>query len=362
MRLPPRKTGIDWGKQVRQLLRFIGLLRRPKTQLPLPPPDVPPAPVETPPAPTVPRPTDLRGQFVIYTTNPWHGDSRFPRALPDRFFMAELDAVWDQKPEEAERILVEYKALGCNHVTVGTPLDRGYHGHYPDMDWLNRPERYAEFLRWLLAHGVEFSLFVLPDTPEFLDGTEQVRWDTVEAQLTPFYARLVELVEVRRVVSGWEWYTRGADMVHVFAYLTRIFPNAERLWHNPVGHLSPCHGTEYESGGMTSPEAWRAVAAAGCTGLGYQAWPQNMTIPDTDRDHLSMLAYDISDMRRRFTGDNSPWGAAITTPDGTPLAVEYMEGCAYAQYWTDTARDIGPAWRRVALEAGARYALDGALR
>lgn len=354
---------INWSKQLRQLLRFLGVLNRPT-------PKQAPAPVEAPDQdahPDVPatpsRPTDLRGQFVIYARNPWHGDSRYPKALPDRFFMAELDAVWDTLPHEAERILAEYTAMGCNHVTVGAPIDRGYHDHYPDVDWLARPERYAEFLHWLLAHGVEFSLFVLPDTADFLDGTARVRWDAVESRLSPFYRRLAELVEIRRVVSGWEWYTRGADMVQVFAYLTRMFPHAtDRLWHNPVGHLSPCHGTEYQSGGMTSPEAWRAVAAAGCTGFAYQAWPLNMAIPDTSRSHLDMLAYDLWDMRRRFTGDGSPWGAPITTPAGVPLTVEYMEGTAYAMYWTDTARAIGPAWRQAALAAGARYVLDGAPR
>lgn len=349
------------AKQLRQLARFLGLLSRPKAK----PTPIKPAPEPVPeptPAPTpVERPTDLRGQFVIYTRNPWAGDPRFPRALPDRFFMAELDAVWDQKPEEAERIIAEYTALGCNHVTVGTPIDQGYHGHYPDVDWLARPERYAEFLRWLLAHGIEFSLFALPDTAEFLDGTDQVRWAAVESRLTPFYRRLVDLVEIRRVISGWEWYTRGADMVRVFAYLARTFPHArERLWHNPVGHLSPCQGTEYQHGGMTSPQAWRAVAEAGCTGLAYQAWPINSPIPDTTRSHLAQLAYDLWDMRRRFTGVDSPWGAAIVDQIGRTLAVEYAEGTAYAMYWTDTARTLGPVWRQAALDAGARFALDGA--
>lgn len=355
---------INWSKQLRQLLRFLGVLNRPS-------PKPAPAPVEAPDQDTHPdvpatpsRPTDLRGQFVLFTRNPWHGDSRFPKALPDRFFMAELDAVWDRQPHEAERILTEYLALGCNHVTVGTIVDNGYHDAYPSVDWRGQPERYAEFLRWLLSHGVEFSLFALPDIPPYFLGNSQ-GWDLAAAErdLTPFFTELQKHVDVRRVVSAWEEYGPGANMVEVFRWLSRVFPNSERAWHNPVGHLSPCGGTEYQRGGMTSPEAWRAVAAAGCDALYLQAWPENMPPPDTDRTPLEQMRYDVWDMLRRFTGQGSPWGAPIVARDGKPLRLDFFEGVAYAQYWGGAAyRDIGPAWRQAALAAGARYVLDGAPR
>lgn len=357
------------AKQLRQLMRFLGLLSRPKAKpTPTEPAPVPePVPAPQPEPTPIERPVDLRGQFVIYTRNPWAGDPRFPRALPDRFFMAELDAVWDQKPDEAERIIAEYKALGCNHVTVGPIKDVGYHYHYPDVDWTGNIERFAEFLRWLLAHGVEFTLFALPDNAPFFE-TPGRGWDmaAVSRVFAAPYARLGELVEIRRVVSAWEQWGPGANMVQVFRWLRRTFPGAtDLLWHNGVGHLGPCLGTEFERGGMTSNEAWRAIAAEGCTGLALQTWPLNSTIPSHDGtpplSHLDMLAYDIWDMRRRFVGEASPWGGPIVSSlSGQPLTVEYMEGCAYAQYWTDTARDIGPAWRQAALDAGARFALDGA--
>lgn len=363
---PGRKPNV--AKALRDALRAIRdiFARKPKPQAPKP--HVPAPPVEEPAPPVVvapvrpPRPTTLRGQFMIYTRNPWVGKTNLPADQAGRFFLAELDLVWDVMPEEAERILGEYIAMGFNHVTVGSPIDKGYHGHYPDVNWLDRPERYAAFLNWLLDRGVVFTLFAVPDMePYYLDGDSSARSvgrEAIERDFTPFYQRIAALVDVPRATPWWEQWASQDDMVWLFTWLRRLFPNAELRYHNAPGHLAPCWSNQHEG------PAWRAVVAAGCDGLDFQAHPESMWDKNEPRTALGQCLYDLWDMLRRANGtDGDPWGGAIINPrTGQPITIDFFEGCAHPMYWwpRDQAERLPETWGREirANVPGVRFLLD----
>lgn len=308
-----------------------------------------PPPVASIPAP----PAVLRGQFVIETRNPFAG--RFPRAHPNRFFMAELDSVWKEDKAEAQRILDAYKALGFNHVPAGTPVDHGYSGHYPDADWRGDIEGYADFLQWLRQNGVVYTLFLVPDyAPYFLGIHDGFGFDAIERDLTPIFLNPRIQALTLRTATIWEQWAPIAQMGAVFDYQRRIFPNAERCWHNGVGHLSPGGSDESEEG------AWRSAAAHGITGFCYQATPPTW---QADREPIEQLKYDLWDMARRFgigPGVN-PWGLPIRGPNGQLLTIDFFEGTAYSSYW-DGLFSTGPTWGKAALSVpGIRFALDGSV-
>lgn len=277
-------------------------------------------------------PSVLRGQFMLYTRNPWHGHPDFPRALPDRFFLAELDAVWDHQPDEAGRIIGEYKALGCNHVTVGPVLDKGYHGHYPDVNWLDKPERYADFLEWLRSHGIAYTMFVMPDMPPYYyhrNASEcWIDREVVVKTFEPFFLHPRIQPLITRATPFWEQWSSKADMVWMFAWMRSMFPTADLRYHNGVGHLSPCWSNEEEG------PAWRAVVEAGCDGMDFQAHPVYGWDSSEPRGAREQGIYDLWDMSRRFRGDNSPWGDAIINPrTGRAITLTFFEGSAYSMFW-----------------------------
>lgn len=297
---------------------------------------------------------------MIYTPNPFTAP-RYgcPQAKPDRFFLAELDSLWKHDPAEAQRVLDVYRSLGFNHVVTGPAVERGYHGHYPDTNWLGNPDGFADFLQWLTDEGMAFSLFLLPDIDPYFHGTGHGwDWALVERDFTPFYAHPRIQALTTRTILAWEQWAGLHEMARAFRWQARLFPQAERLWHNGPGHDSPCNGDE------DSLIGWQSASLNGCTGFAFQAHPPTTPPSDLDgRSPIDMLVYDLMDMRRRLHGlPTSPWGnAAVTTQAGDLLTIDYLEGTAFAMYWTDDHREVGPAWGAAALSVeGIRYALDGA--
>lgn len=337
----------------------------------------PPAPHGDPaPTPSQPEPSQpqnlqpvrhdvLRGQFVIRTRNPFaewkngDGSPQFPRAQPTKFFLAELDSLWRHDKAEAERILAEYKAAGFNHVVTGPVVERGYHGHYPDTDWTNDPDAFADFLEWLTREGMAFSLFLLPDITPWFHGTGH-GWDMerCDRDFTPIYSHPRIQALTTRTVTAWEQWATMPAMAAAFDWQTRLFPNTERLWHNGPGHDSPCNGDE------DSLDGWKNAAAHGITGYTFQTHPPQTSPAELDgREPIDMLIYDLKDMRRRLHGlPDSPWrNPPVLTPEGHLLTLEYMEGLAYGMYWTDDYDHLGPTWGAAAQSVpGVIHTLDGA--
>lgn len=316
----------------------------------------------------------LRGQFMLLTRNPF-ADAKWnlPKALPDRFFMATLDALWAQDRAEAERIIGEYTAAGFNHVTVGSIYGPGYHGHYPFTDWRSNAEGFAEYLRWLAGKGVAYTLMLLPDCDPYFYGTGH-GWDidAVRRDFGPVYTHPTVHALTRRTCTAWEQYAPIAEMAKAFDLQREWFPNAERFWHNNPGHLSPGNSDENEE------ECWRSAARHGITGMLLQAAPEGdgqFNNPD-GTNHVGYTAidsmrYDLWDMGRRFGLNNdkgpkgesagNPWGHAVTQPDGTPLTLDYFEGTAFAMYWHGHGNDLADAWGKAASGVeGVRFCLDGA--
>lgn len=271
--------------------------------------------------------------------------------------MAELDSLWKHDPNEAERIITEYKALGYNHVPTGPIIEHGYHGHYPDTNWLGEADRFADFLAWLRSHEIEYTLFLFPDFWPWFHGTG-VGWDhaLIEAQLVPFYRHPRIQALTKRVCVAWEQWASIPEMVKVFDLMRMLFPDAERYWHNGPGHDAPCNNTEH------SLDGWVSAAAHGVTGYYFQAHPPETQPSELDgRTPLEMMMYDLWDAVRRLHGNGSPWGnPPVLTPRGELLKVVYFEGIAHGQYWHDNYTHIAQAWHDGALSvAGVAASLDG---
>lgn len=347
---------INFAKFWRRLMGVLGVGKRPT---PPPPPVVlegpvdPPAPTPDPPPPPPPVPTTgLKGQFVIRTKNPFAGTSEFPAAKEGRFFLAELDTLWDRLPEEALRILDEYQALGANHIMGGPAWAHGYSGHYPDTNWLSRPEKLAAYLALLRNRGIAVSFVVGPDNaPYYNDRTLTFDWDKM-AELGAWYDALQTThgVVFDRVVSQWEQYQSRAEARRLFQWMKQHFPNAKRFWHNPPGHLSPGTGDEEEAA------TWKSAREAGIHGLYLQAIPDDDDRAPGERPAFDQMKYDLWDMVRRFKGPASPWGEPISG-----LTVTFTEGTAHPMYWRGDDQSLARKWAQGALsvEGVEPDSLDG---
>lgn len=300
--------------------------------------------------PTTVRPKVLAGQFVIRSPYAPYGPR--PGQADNLAFMAEIDVIWRESPGAAERIMRDYKALGGNHVMTGPVWANGYHRDYPDTNWLTDQDGFVRMWRWLTSE-VAVSFVVAPDNaPYYDDRSRTFNWTEMN-RLTDFY-RTVQAkgVVFDRVVSQWEQFQRKAEARKLFMWMRGLFPNAERIWHNPPGHLSPGDGSEEER------PTWESAAAAGIHTHYLQAHPPGTT--GIDRAPIEQMKYDLWDMRRRMTGKGSPWGGPILAEDGQPIRTVYCEGTAYAIYNAGADPAIGRAWRDAALSVeGITVSLDG---
>lgn len=292
---------------------------------------------------------------MIETANPF-ASLGFAGAIPDRFFLAEIDVLWERSQVEAKRIVREYRALGANHVMTGPVYAHGYHGHYPDTDWLNEPDAFAACLRWLASEGLAVTLVVAPDcAPYYDDRARTFDWAAM-ARLADFYRRLRSAgIVLTRVCSQWEQWQRRDEAARLFEWMRELFPEAQRYWHSPPGHLSPGAGDEEERG------TWESACAHGIHGLLLQADPPSSPDPNKDgRAPIDQMRYDLADMVRRARGINSPWGDPILTERGVPFEIVYAEGCAYSMYWSHTPQSTARAWGQAALQVdGITDTLDG---
>lgn len=315
-----------------------------------------------------PQPFPLRGQFVLETANPFatmrrsDGSLEFPGAKPDRFFLAEIDVLWDRNPGEAQRIVSQALAMGINHAMTGPVRADGYKGHYPDTNWFGRAARFAEFYRWLRSQ-MAVSMVVMTDIRPWYDVDRKAfDWPAI-TQFTDFYGQLAaEGVEFDRVVSQWEQWQPRDVCRPLFQWMASMFPHARRYWHNPVDppHLSPGSGAEEER------PTWESFLEFG-HGMYLQAdtadaYDKLKTAPyNADgRTTFGQMQYDLYDMRRRAIGDHSPWGGPLINCDGEPMEVIYAEGIAHFLYHDGGTQADARTWGQGALAVpGIVHSLDG---
>lgn len=302
----------------------------------------------------------LRGQFVIETANPFASMPEFAgKAIPNRFFMAEIDTLWERDQDAAQRIVDGFLELGGRHVMCGPVWANGYSGHYPATNWLSKVADFATFYRWLSAQ-VRVSLVVAPDNgPFYNDGDRTFDWGQM-SKLTAFYQRLtaVEGIQPERVVSQWEQWQRRADARRLFEWITFLFTNARRYWHNPPGHLSPGAGDEEER------DTWQSALDAGMHGLYLQANPYE---GGDGRTAKQQMVYDLTDVRCRSLGISPPWGGPppwgskpLLTREGQPMDVIFAEGTAHPMYWHQATQALAAEWGAAALTVeGVVDTLDG---
>lgn len=276
-----------------------------------------------------------QGQFMLRTRNPFatvHG-GRFADAKPNRFFMAEIDVLWDEQPAEADRILREYVALGGTHLLTGPVWAHGYDGHFPATNWLGRVERFAAFLRWVASHGVFVTLVVGPDNaPYYDDRARTFDRAAIERDLTPFYAALRATGAMpTRVVSQWEQWQDTAESGWLFDWMARVFPTEERVWHNPPNHLGP--GPSDMSEAATAAHA----VAHGIQAWAYQADPYG---GGDGRTSFQQMQYDLADLVRRSKG-YAGWPQGFRT--------YYAEGTAHPMYHHDAPQALAAEWGTGAL-------------
>lgn len=295
-------------------------------------------------APPVPTPRVIQGQFVIETRNPFASMPDYPNARPDRFFLAEIDVLWERDKAEAERILTEYVAKGGTHLLTGPVFANGYGRHYPDTRWLGRAAEYAEFLKWVYRHGVFVTLVVMTDTgPYYDDRAGTFDHAAIERDWTPFYRELRTLVPFpKRVVSQWEQYQDTDESGWLFDWMRREFPTEERVWHNPPNHLGPGLSTKDEA------EAARHAMAHGIQAWAYQADPYG---GGDGRNAFEQMKYDLWDLVRRSHG-YAGW------PQG--FKVYFAEGTAHPMYWNGGTQALASQWGRGAMSvAGVSETWDG---
>lgn len=285
--------------------------------------------------------------------------------------MSELDSVWSHYGQgEAQRILDDYKRMGHNHIMLSTVVDRAYSNLGPNADWRGNAEGYADFLWWLRDNGVVFTVVVVPDILPYYSGgdrRQEFNMDALWNDIHPVLSHPRVQIATLKTATMWESWAPIPEMAKVFQFQLQLFPNAERVWHNGIGHLSPCNGDEHEA------DCWRSAIANGITGMALQVFPLNIELPvhgdEKPRTHLNQARYDAWDMARRFwltdddgpegQGAGRPWGPMFR-PDGSRLTLDLMEAMAYCQYWTDDCdANVGRHWRSTLQNVtGIRWMLD----
>lgn len=305
--------------------------------------------------PFPPPPKQQNGQLVLRVPFAPYGPR--PGQPNNIFFVDEADVIWDLNPELADALLQPWVARGATGCAAGPIYAAGYHGQYPDTNWIGRGDRYAEFLTWLVQRIPSITLFLIPDVPPYYDGwTKEYFWDRIRRDLEPVY-RHPEIQALAkagnlRVCSQWEQFSSTERMAQVWDWMADVFPDAKRFWHNPAGHGSPCLSTEDEKGG------WESAFKHGLTGMLLQGdfvesndlrhhdIETIIRLPEDQRNVMEQMMYGLWDIYRRFNGiDGSPWGGPMLTWNGTPGEVEAFEGTAYGCYWGGIdPMIVGPQW------------------
>lgn len=317
--------------------------------------------------------TPLRGRFVMPYVNPVATPQCVRDGCAGRFFMDELDAVWlHGKREDAERLLTDYLSAGYNHIPVGSVGPESYSGHYPEVHWIAEgADKFAAYLSWLVSHGCEYTLVVLPDRmPWFLGQGIGWDWDAIERDVTPILSHPTVVALTHYAMLGWEIFGTKAESAKGFAYMKRLYPQARRANHNPLDHLCPGASNEGEE------ESVRECVASGMTDHDVQSPSpddsrfRNPNHPGVDDGGLTCLEgayrWNVGDMARRLQGIDavgtgpSPWVEPVLTPDGHPTVATYGECLAHRDYWEGRPTpDDGPLFRAKMLSIpGVVHILD----
>lgn len=286
--------------------------------------------------------TGLMGQFVITVPHAPFGPR--PGAADNVVFFAEIDVIREHQPAWADTAVRVLKARGGNHIMTGPIWANGYGGQYPKTNWLGRVDQFVDFWRWATEqHGIALSLVVGPDNaPYYNDHARTFDMAAMERDLTPFYTDLqLRVGPLPRVITQWEQWQWMKDSAPFLDWMTRVFPQSERIYHNFIDHLGP--GESYE-GGPTEAELMHHVVKHGIGSYLYQGPPRGWyrgALNRDGRDEAGQTAYDLADLVRRLHHGYAGW--PMRTPDGKPLIVRLGERHAYGRYNNWYGDDEGAA-------------------
>lgn len=247
--------------------------------------------------------------------------------------------------DRAKMIQGYVQARGYKHCPFGPPIDPGYHGQYPAVDFRADPEAYAANMQELWNAGAYPVLFLSPDNWSLAD---------CENILTPIYSQPYFQRVVRLAVPyGWEpggYNISNADWVARFEWARRVFPNAILGIHMIPDFDAPIGGDDgAPNGTMTKQEAWTNIYNAGMRFFLDQVAGYidgGSEVPD---------GYFMSEWVKRvqyFTQRFRDWGLV----DMDYIAGEYA---AYADYWQNWNEKYAVQIGDSAMSAGARGFFDG---
>lgn len=231
------------------------------------------------------------------------------------------------------------------HCPVGPPVDPGYHGQYPPIDFRADPEGYAAMMQDLWNQGAYPVLFMSPDNWSLAD---------CENILTPIFSQPYFQRVVRLAVPyGWEpggYNISNADWVARFKWAQRVFPNAILGIHMIADFDAPIGGDDgAPNGTMTKQEAWTNVYNAGMRFFldqvaGYIDGGSEVPTPFFLEEFTKRVEY--------FKQHFRDWGLS-------DLLYIYGEGAAYADYWYNWNERYAVQIGDAAMAAGADGFFDG---
>jgi len=282
-----------------------------------PPPDVPPpsngpAPPTSQPPPLpgpAPNPSLLawRGAIatVLWGNNPY---GPRPNQADNVLFTAQYDSPGYDAGRRAD-MRARYRQHGYTHWTMGPVAQTGYHGQYPDTNWISNPGVFADRCEEI-ASEFFLNLMLLPDNGLGANG-RQIDRDFVVGVLEPIYRSSRIQAAAKIVTLAWEPDYDAQTYQWGVQWMARVFPNAVRCIHFPSGRGAPgVHADLASEGGPYPNEAslWVPIQPYIHVFLMQDTWAFEGNTQD-GRTGEQQFQYDLLDKIRRFRygrGPNAP--------------------------------------------------------
>lgn len=254
----------------------------------------------------------LRNWSGRISTVLWNGPLGFRPGQPNNTMFT---AQYDNPGFTADERVRQIAAFPSNetHWPLGPLVQRGYHGMYPDTNFVDNPSHVTTAMRELWEGGKYPVLFLLDDIGMFADGNG-VNREAIERVLTPIYSAPAFQAMARIVVAAWEPPNWDADTWQwVVRWMARVFPNALRYIHFPTGKGAPGRHSDLESGHYENEAAlWNEVIPFIHGFLQQETWvfgDEDGWIQD-DRTAEMQFEYDLMDKIRRFVFGSGSRAAA----------------------------------------------------
>lgn len=264
-------------------------------------------PPEPPPVGDAPWETTTNAELLAWNgriqTMFWSGPYGFRPGQPNNaLFTAQYDNPCFSDMDRANMRLVG-QSYAMKHWPIGPIIQKGYHGKYPDTNFVNNFGAFKGAVRELWLGSFYPCIFLFDDTGVYADGNG-INRDAVERDLTPLYTQPDFQAMARIVMPAWEPDNWDADTWQWASdYMARVFPNALRGLHFPTGKGAPGRHSDLESGAYPNEAAlWNAVIPKlhfFCQQETYQFGGEADWLTD-GRTAEQQFVYDLLDTIRRF--------------------------------------------------------------